>query len=167
MKRPPFFLPKNTVHAIPGERTTSKSVSQRRKVAPVLPGIVAGERVLIAQIPKVESETSLKKRIRIALAASGALAWNNPVGAAKMPSGHWVEYGLCEGSADIIGLVKVTGGIGRFFAVEVKKPKTGVVREAQERWAAVVRRWGGYVVFARCVDDAMVGLRECREGVLQ
>lgn len=122
--------------------------------------------MLIAQLPKEESEASIKRRIRIALASSGALVWNNPIGLAKMPGG-WVEFGLCEGSADLVGLVKGPGGFGRFFGVEVKRPRTGKVREAQLRWAALVRRWGGYVCTARSVDEAMVGFRECQAGVLQ
>lgn len=161
-----FFTSKTTEPASKVERPAPNPKSQLRKSG-LLPGVINGERVLVVQVPKTESEAAIKKRIRVALAASGALVWNNPIGTARMPSGGWVEFGLCEGSADLVGLVKVAGGIGRFFGVEVKKPKEGRVREAQARWAAVVRRWGGYVCFARSVEEAMVGFRECQAGVLQ
>lgn len=178
---PPFFASENEHPFTDAQASSAKSPQSQDKARPsvprkgrvrksnatLLPGIVRGERVLVAQLPAKESETALKKRIRVALAASGALAWNNPIGLAKMPSGGWVEFGLCEGSADLVGIVKVAGGIGRFFGVEVKVPKTGRIRDAQERWAAVVRRWGGYVCFARSVEDAMTGFRECQAGVLQ
>lgn len=136
-----------------------------RNLSAVLPGIVAGgERVWLVK-PQEESEASLMKRIEVALAASGVLVWRNNVGLAQY-KGAKVKYGLGNGSADLVGLVRMPDGVARFFGCEVKR-KTGRVSEHQEKWIGVVRRWGGYVVIARSVEDALAGVKEAKAGVLQ
>lgn len=97
------------------------------------------------------AETNLQGRIMVALSQAGCLVWRQNTGALPDPrTGRLVRYGLCKGSADVIGIAPG----GRFLAVEVKTPR-GRVTEAQERFLAAVRRAGGVAGVARSVDDAL------------
>lgn len=106
-----------------------------------------------------EKEHETKAKITSALIASGVLVWNNPVGRGKAPSGRWLQWGLCTGSADLIGLVPP---YGRFLGIETKKPKGGVESEDQRRWIELVRRWKGVAGFARTVEEALALANEAR-----
>lgn len=127
--------------------------------ATFLPGIVDGERVVIAKLKKGANEAAVKQQIRVALATSGVLVWNNVVALAKLRSGAWSHVGLCVGSADLIGLVPP---YGRFLGIETKRPKKAHEREAQKRWIELVRRWGGVAGFARSVEEALALANEAR-----
>ena len=59
-----------------------------------------------------------------------------------------IQGGLCEGSADIIGLCR-----GRFVALEVKTP--GVTTpQVQKNFIRMVREQGGIAGVVRSVEDA-------------
>jgi hypothetical protein len=75
-------------------------------------------------------------------------------------SAQWVSYGLCRGSADLIGIIKPTG---RFFALELKT-KTGKATEEQELFLALVNRLGGYAALARSVDEALSHVKRAAAG---
>jgi hypothetical protein len=67
--------------------------------------------------------------------------------------------GLAPGAADLIGIQRVIvtpemvgQPIGRFLSIEAKGPRTRT-KEEQEAWLAMVRRFGGYGVIARALDD--------------
>lgn len=141
-----------------------KPRSRKKNSASFLPGIVGGERVLVAQIPKKESEAALSKRVQIALATAGAVVWRNHSGVGKHASGNWVRMGLGVGSADLVGFVKMDGGFARFFAIELKT-KSGRLSREQERWLSLVNRWGGYARCVRSVEEAVDSVREARQGV--
>lgn len=152
------------------ETTTATPRSRRTKKpndASFLPGVVGGERVLVAQVPKEESESALKKRVVVALATSGVLVFNNPVGVAKLRSGFWSHVGLGKGSSDLVCIVKTPSGVGRWLCLELKRAKGGRVAAEQERWLAMVRRWGAYSAVVRSVEEALAAANACREGVLQ
>lgn len=147
--------------------TASRSRRKRKNAADFLPGVVNGERVLVAQVPKEESEGALKKRVVVALATSGVLVFNNPVGVAKLRSGFWSHVGLGKGSSDLVCVVKMPSGHGRWLCLELKRAKGGRVSKEQERWLAMVRRWGAYGAVVRSVEEALEAANACREGVLQ
>lgn len=140
-----------TERAKAGRRTSDFAAS-------FLPGVVNGERVLVARLPARESESSLMHRIMIAVSTCGALVWRNHVGRGRHASGNYVAMGLGVGSADIVGLVPP---FGRWLAIEVKAPK-GVVSPEQTRWLELVRRWGGVAGVARSVEDALALVNEAR-----
>ena len=96
------------------------------------------------------AETNLSNSIMVALSAAGCLLWRQNTGAMRDTSGRLVRYGLCTGSADLIGI----SHDGVFLAVEVKTP-TGRVSPAQTAFIAAVRRHGGRAGVARSVEDAL------------
>ena len=69
-----------------------------------------------------------------------------------------IPFGLGTGSPDLVGVL----ASGRLFCVEVKMPKTGVIRESQKKWWRAAKLWkvtGGY---ARSKEEALelLGLAE-------
>lgn len=108
-------------------------------------------------------ESDLMKEIMIALSAAGCMVFRNNTGTAYQgkvihQSGNQVTladarvivFGLCVGSADIIGIAPD----GRFLAVEVKTAK-GKTTPEQERFIFNVQLAGGIAGVARSVDDAL------------
>jgi hypothetical protein len=82
--------------------------------------------------------------------------FRNNVGVAIYPDGSRVAYGLCPGSADLIGwrIVEVEGQrIARFVAIEVKRPGVPVRRTNQRRFLKAVAEAGGLAIVARSIDD--------------
>jgi len=68
-------------------------------------------------------------------------------------------FGLCPGSADLIGLQKVLitpemAGeyIGKFLSIEVKG-EHGLVSESQANWRRMVENMGGCGIIAKDIDD--------------
>lgn len=111
-------------------------------------------------------ESRVQDLARLALSRAGAVCFRNNVGTAE----HWtgtgvqrVQYGLAKGSADIVGIVTMPDGVGRFFAVEIKA-HNGRVSPEQEQWLALVRRAGAFGAVLRGPhdenDEAAV-TREC------
>jgi len=96
------------------------------------------------------SEANIQSDILIALSKAGAIVWRNNTGALQDKTGRLVRYGLCKGSADIIGICPD----GRFLAVEVKN-STGRATSDQVRFIEAVRSKGGRAGVARSVDDAL------------
>lgn len=107
------------------------------------------------------SEAVLLARIRLAASAAGARLFRNNVGVLRDARGRHVRYGLCPGSADLIGWVPyrilpehVGQTVARFTAVEVKAA-TGRATPAQTAFLAAVRRAGGVAFVARSEEDAV------------
>lgn len=98
----------------------------------------------------LKSEANIQNAIMIALSQAGCLIWRNNTGVLKDANGRPVKFGLCKGSADLIGIC----ADGTFLAVEVKSA-TGRVRPEQETFIAAVNRAGGRAGIARSVDDAL------------
>ncbi len=101
-------------------------------------------------------EIDIQNTIRLALSKKGIINWRNNTGALKDINGRLVRYGLCKGSADIIGIMP---GTGQFIAIEVKTPGKKPT-EAQEKFLQAVRKAGGLAGVATCVEDVEEILRQ-------
>jgi hypothetical protein len=115
----------------------------------------------------VNAETALQREIMLALSEAGCTVWRNNTGAAHngrvihksgstvtLADSRMITYGLCVGSADLIGIRPD----GRFIAIEVKTPK-GRVTSEQERFIFHIQLMGGIAGVARSVDDALTLIR--------
>lgn len=71
---------------------------------------------------------------------------------------HPVKFGL-QGSADILGLI---APIGRFLAIEVKRPKSSKQSEHQKRFETMVKNMGGIYILAHSPEEALEKLEEYR-----
>jgi hypothetical protein len=106
------------------------------------------------------SEAAIQQDIRLALGQTpGLRVFRNNVGAIKDRNNRLVRYGLCTGSADLIGWQSVVitpamvgQSFARFVSIEVKTP-SGRLSPEQETWQAAVQKAGGIAVVARSVDD--------------
>lgn len=111
------------------------------------------------------SESVIQAKIRLALGAVPDLTlWRNNVGVGTfwMPSGKTqrVQYGLCVGSSDLIGILKPTG---RFVAFEIKTD-TGRATKEQQTFLAHVRSMGGFAAVVRSPEEALAALERARTG---
>lgn len=107
------------------------------------------------------TEQQTQQRIRLALSRGATRLWRNNTGALRDANGQLIRFGLCPGSADLIGYttVEVTPDmvgqrIAVFTAVEVKTP-TGRPTPEQTAFLDHVRQAGGRAGIARSIDDAM------------
>lgn len=82
-----------------------------------------------------------------------ARIWRHNVGAVKMPSGQWVQFGEA-GQADYIGFD--IGG--RFIAIEAKRPGENPTDE-QMLFLTEVARVGGIAIVARRAEDVLAHFR--------
>jgi hypothetical protein len=115
----------------------------------------------------VLTETALQNQIRLAVSAEcgDVTLWRNHTGALKSADGRMVQFGLCPGSADLIGIRAVTitpdmvgQTIGQFVAMEIKMPG-GRVRPDQVQFLEHVRSKGGLSAVAKSTDEAVALLR--------
>lgn len=109
-----------------------------------------------------------------------ALPWcmleRNSVGRAQFGQAV-VKFGLCVGASDLLGIVTMESGVGRWFALELKHPdfaKRGpdlgarAARELTEDQALFlgrVNRYGGYACVAACLADALEHAERARAGL--
>ena len=114
-----------------------------------------------------ETEQQIQQAIRLAIGApgTGATIWRNNTGALRDERGRLVRYGLCQGSADLIGFRRVTvtpemvgQTVAEFVAIEVKAG-SGRVTPEQANFLAVVGEAGGVAGVARSVEEAWGLLR--------
>ena len=108
------------------------------------------------------SEQTIQQHIRIACSKGDTRLFRNNTGTLRDANGRPVQFGLCKGSADLIGwrsiaitpdMVGTT--IAVFTSVEVKTP-TGRIRPEQQQWLEAVQAAGGIAGVARSVADAEV-----------
>jgi len=106
------------------------------------------------------SEQTIQQQIRLACSRGPTRLWRNNVGRLLDQQGRPVTFGLCPGSADLVGFTTVTitpemvgQTVAIFTAVEVKAP-TGRATPQQTAWLEHVRAAGGRAGIARSVDDA-------------
>ncbi len=110
-------------------------------------------------------ESDVMHAIRVALAGQhGVVLWRNNTGAIKDSRGIPVRYGLCEGSADLVGIVRTGYGPGRFFAFEVKRDQHEEPTKEQYAWGAVVNDAGGYWGWGWTIAQAEDAVRMCATG---
>ena len=98
----------------------------------------------------MQVESRIVNECLIALSQAGCLAWRNDTGAYRTPEGRLIKYGLCKGSADIIGI----SPDGTFLAIECKTT-SGRTSPAQDRFLAAVQSKGGRAGVARSADQAV------------
>lgn len=86
--------------------------------------------------------------------------WRNNSGQVQSSDGRWHHFGLCKGSADLIGMkqIQITPDmVGRklavFLSVEVKSP-TGKLTDEQKAWREFVESFGGVACVVRSEKEA-------------
>lgn len=111
------------------------------------------------------SESLIQSQIRLALGSEKDLTlWRNNTGVGTfwVASGKTqrVQYGLCVGSSDLVGLLSPSG---RFVALEVKT-EVGRLTKEQRVFLAHVRSMGGFAAVVRSVEEARAAIQRAREG---
>jgi len=106
------------------------------------------------------SEQRIQQEIRLAISHGDTKVFRNNTGTLKDANGRPVQFGLCKGSADLIGWTTRTvtqemvgQRIAVFTSIEVKTP-TGRLRLEQQQWLDAVQAAGGIAGVARSVEDA-------------
>ncbi len=107
------------------------------------------------------TEQQIQQEIRIACSTGDTRLFRNNTGTLRDQHGRPVQFGLCKGSADLIGWRTVTvtpdmvgTQVAVFLSIEVKTP-TGRLRPEQQQWLDVVQAAGGIAGVARSVEDAL------------
>lgn len=107
------------------------------------------------------TEQQTQQRIRLALSRGSCRLWRNNTGALRDANGQLIRFGLCQGSADLIGYTTVTvtpDMVGQrlavFTAVEVKS-QTGRPTPEQTAFLDHIRQAGGRAGIARSIEDAV------------
>jgi hypothetical protein len=116
------------------------------------------------------SEQQIQQEIRIACGNGDTRLFRNNTGTLKDANGRPVQFGLCKGSADLIGWKRVTvtkemvgSTVAVFLSIEVKTA-TGKLRPEQQQWLDAVQAAGGIAGVARSVSDADALLRDVAQG---
>lgn len=106
------------------------------------------------------SEQTIQQHIRIACSTGDTRLFRNNTGTLRDQHGRPVSFGLCKGSADLIGWKRVTvtpemvgQQVAVFTSIEVKTA-TGRLRPEQQQWLDAVQAAGGIAGVARSVSDA-------------
>ncbi len=131
-------------------------------------GEVAAPLAIPKRAKKKPGESEVLRRIREAVGAlEGVTLWRNNTGMLEDRHGTKVRFGLCEGSADLIGCVECYWGeatstrVGRFFALEVKQPGKKPTA-AQHAFLDLVRSLGGHAAWVDNVKDALAEVELAR-----
>lgn len=110
---------------------------------------------------KPQPEAELQRAIRLRLGRTqGLVLWRNNVGVARYGLNNArgvVKYGLCDGSSDLIGILKMPDGLGRFIALEVKTD-SGERTDKQVLFMDLVRQLGGFAAVVRSEDEAVAAV---------
>jgi hypothetical protein len=106
------------------------------------------------------SEQVIQQHIRLKCGNGRTRLFRNNTGVLRDPKGRPVTFGLCKGSADLIGWRTTTvtaemigKDIAVFLSIEVKADR-GRLRPEQQQWLEVVQASGGIAGVARSVEDA-------------
>ena len=112
------------------------------------------------------NETAIRKQIQAKLSTVGGdkfkvRLFRNNTGAFLDGAGHKVTFGLCVGSADLIGFKSITITpemvglrVAVFLAIEVKSEGKDPTPE-QEIFLHGVKEYGGISFVARSVEEAV------------
>ncbi len=108
---------------------------------------------------QMTSEQTIQQHIRLACSKGNTRLFRNNTGTLVDRNGRPVQFGLCKGSADLIGWRTVTitpemvgQQVAVFLSIEVKTP-TGRLRPEQQAWLDAVQKAGGIAAVARSVAD--------------
>lgn len=106
------------------------------------------------------TEQQIQQQIRIACSNGPVRLFRNNTGTLRDQQGRPVSFGLCKGSADLIGYRTVTvteemvgQQVAVFLSIEVKAA-AGRLRPEQQQWLEAVQAAGGIAGVARSVEDA-------------
>jgi hypothetical protein len=80
-----------------------------------------------------------------------------------------ITFGLCPGSADLVGMLRVEaagGAIARWVCLEVKRPG-GKPRPEQVKWAVAVLRMGAFAACVSSVGEALAAVERARRGAYE
>jgi VRR-NUC domain len=109
----------------------------------------------------VASEQTIQQHIRLACSIGTCRLFRNNTGTLRDINGRPVTFGLCKGSADLIGWTTRTitpsmvgQKIAVFTSIEVKS-SSGRVKPEQQQWINAVQAAGGIAGVARSVGEAM------------
>jgi hypothetical protein len=118
------------------------------------------------------SEQTIQQHIRLACSSGNCRLFRNNTGTLKDANGRPVQFGLCKGSADLIGWTTRTitpemvgTQVAVFTSIEVKTP-TGRFRPEQRQWLDAVQDAGGIAGVARSVADAQQLLTRVYNGCM-
>jgi hypothetical protein len=107
------------------------------------------------------TEQQIQQHIRLTCSTGATRLFRNNTGTLRDQHGRPVSFGLCKGSADLIGWRTVTvtpemvgQRIAVFTSIEVKTA-TGRLRPEQQQWLDAVQAAGGIAGVARSVEDAL------------
>jgi hypothetical protein len=107
------------------------------------------------------SEQSIQQHIRLTCSTGSTRLFRNNTGTLRDANGRPVSFGLCKGSADLIGWRTVTitpemvgQQVAVFTSIEVKTA-SGRLTPEQRQWLAAVETAGGIAGVARSVEDAL------------
>jgi len=107
------------------------------------------------------SEQTIQQHIRLACSIGTCRLFRNNTGTLRDINGRPVSFGLCKGSADLIGWTSRTitpemvgQQIAVFTSIEVKS-SSGRVKPEQQQWLNAVQAAGGIAGVARNVGEAM------------
>jgi hypothetical protein len=128
------------------------------------------------------SEKNIQSMIMLTATKNGCTCWRNNTGNGVLgqvvkqdggsfliANGRRVQFGLCVGSSDLIGIrptvilpEHVGKTMGIFTALEVKT-STGKTTDEQKNFITVVRRLGGIAGVVRSPDEAIALLNPLPE----
>ncbi len=112
------------------------------------------------------TEAEIQYAIRIALGQlPDVRVFRNNVGVADV-RGAKIRFGLCKGSSDLIGFIRLEiNGVktARFLALEIKTA-TGKPTEEQKLFIKVVQAFGGFACVVRSVEEALAAIERARRG---
>lgn len=107
-----------------------------------------------------ERERDVVAAVRLAIGRlPDVVLWRNSTGVTRV-DGRVLRFGLCVGSADLIGILAPRG---RLVALEIKSAEGRASRE-QEQFLALVRCMGGFGAIVRSVDEALAAIERARKG---
>lgn len=112
------------------------------------------------------SESAIQQAILLDLGARQDLRiWRQNTGVGRAPNGRIIRFAQ-PGTADILGVLCIAPGLGRFVALEVKSA-TGRQSAEQQAWGAMIRRFGGFYAVVRSVIQARSALAEARREAIE
>lgn len=108
-------------------------------------------------------EKEIQESILHYLSLKGIFAWPNKtqgtydskIGKFRKPTSRFWKKGVL----DILGITPS----GRFFSIEVKRPKTGVVSAEQRDFIAQISARGGIAFVATSIEDVEKRIEELRK----
>ena len=107
------------------------------------------------------TEQQIQQHIRLTCSSGSTRLFRNNTGTLRDQHGRPVSFGLCKGSADLIGWRTVTitpemvgQQVAVFTSIEVKAA-SGRLRPEQRQWLDAVQAAGGIGGVARSVADAV------------